>query len=71
MWRTRQPRFRADLKIRRNVAEAFSLYFPRQSGEDIVVPPASIALVVEQFQELVEKYGVTIPCYGHAGDGTA
>jgi len=56
-------------KIRRNVAEAFSLYFPRQSGEDIVVPPASIALVVEQFQELAEKYGVTIPCYGHAGDG--
>ncbi|MDD4097949.1 MAG: FAD-linked oxidase C-terminal domain-containing protein [Lentisphaeria bacterium] len=56
-------------KIRRNVAEAFSLYFPRQSGEDIVVPPASIAMVVEQFSQLAEKYGVTIPCYGHAGDG--
>ncbi len=56
-------------KIRRSVAEAFSLYFPRQSGEDIVVPPANIALVVEKFSQLATKYGVAIPCYGHAGDG--
>ncbi len=56
-------------KIRRNVAESFSLYFPRQSGEDVVVPPACIAEVVEEFQQLAERYGVTIPCYGHAGDG--
>jgi glycolate oxidase len=56
-------------KIRRSVAEAFSLYFPRQSGEDVVVPPAAIADVVEEFQTLAEKYGVAIPCYGHAGDG--
>lgn len=56
-------------KIRRNVAEAFSLYFPRQSGEDVVVPPASIAVVAEKFAQLADKYGVAIPCYGHAGDG--
>ena len=56
-------------KIRRSIAESFSLYFPRQSGEDVVVPPATIADVVEEFNVLAEKYGVVIPCYGHAGDG--
>ncbi len=56
-------------KIRRNIAEAFSLYFPRQSGEDVVVPPAEIAVVVAEFEELAKRYGVEIPCYGHAGDG--
>ena len=56
-------------KIRRSIAESFSLYFPRQSGEDVVVPPASIADVVEEFNSLADKYGVVIPCYGHAGDG--
>lgn len=56
-------------KIRRNVAEAFSLYYPRQSGEDVVVPPASIAEVAAEFIDLADRYGVTIPCYGHAGDG--
>jgi len=56
-------------KIRRNVAEAFSLFFPRQSGEDVVVPPAEIADVVAEFELLAQKYKVEIPCYGHAGDG--
>lgn len=56
-------------KIRRSVAEAFSLYYPRQSGEDVVVPPACIAEVEEEFSELAKKYGISIPCYGHAGDG--
>ena len=56
-------------KIRRSVAESFGLYYPRQSGEDVVVPPASIADVVEELSKLAEKYDVVIPCYGHAGDG--
>ena len=25
--------------------------------------------IVEEFQQLADRYGVTIPCYGHAGDG--
>ncbi len=56
-------------KIRRNIAEAFKVISPDQSLEDIVVPIAAIPKMVRALQELSEKYGVAIPCYGHAGDG--
>lgn len=56
-------------KLRRNVAEALSLYFKRQSGEDIVVPPASISSVIDEFDILAKKYNLDITTYGHAGDG--
>ncbi len=56
-------------KIRRNIPEAFSVFSKRQCGEDIVVPPASIPLIVAEFKKLAAKYNVRIPSYGHAGDG--
>lgn len=56
-------------KIRRAVPEAFSLASPLQSGEDVVVPPSAIAKVAAECRRIAEKYGVFIPCYGHAGDG--
>ncbi len=56
-------------KIRRNIPEAYNLYSQRQSGEDIVVPPASIPRVVSKLRELARKYKLQIPCFGHAGDG--
>jgi len=56
-------------KIRRNIAEAYNLYSSRQSGEDIVVPPAQIPEMIEEFGRLSTKYGILIPCFGHAGDG--
>jgi len=56
-------------KVRRNIAEAYNAITERQSNEDIVVPPASIPQIVEQFDVLARKYGVVIPSYGHAADG--
>jgi len=56
-------------KIRRSIPEAFSVSAKKQCGEDIVVPPASIPLIVKEFKKLSEKYSVKIPSYGHAGDG--
>lgn len=56
-------------KLRRTIPEAFSMRYPIQSGEDVVVPPASIPIVVRQFEQVAARYGVRIPCYGHAGDG--
>ena len=56
-------------KIRRNIAEAYNLFSQRQSGEDIVVPPASIPEMIAEFERLADKSQLKIPCYGHAGDG--
>ncbi len=56
-------------KVRRNIGEAFNVISRRQSNEDIVVPVAAIPKVVAALGELSAKYGVRIPCYGHAGDG--
>ena len=58
MWRPRQ-----------NVAEAFKAISPVQSLEDVVVPLAQIPALMPELQRLSDKYGVLIPCYGHAGDG--
>ncbi|MDW7739376.1 MAG: FAD-linked oxidase C-terminal domain-containing protein [Bacillota bacterium] len=55
--------------VRRRVAEAFKAISPEQSLEDIVVPMNNIPRLMPRLGELSEKYGVLIPCYGHAGDG--
>lgn len=55
--------------VRRNIAEAIKVYSPVQSLEDVVVPIGSIPSVLPELKRLSEKYGLTIPCYGHAGDG--
>ncbi len=55
--------------VRRNIAEAFKVYSPVQSLEDIVVPFAQIPDLIPELERLSAKYNVTIPCYGHAGDG--
>ena len=55
--------------VRRNIAEAFKVYSPVQSLEDIVVPPACIPEVIPELDRIGNAYGMKIPCYGHAGDG--
>jgi len=55
--------------VRRNIAEAFKVFSPLQSLEDIVVPIARIPDIIPELETLSRKYGMQIPCYGHAGDG--
>ncbi len=55
--------------VRRNIAEAFKVSSPIQSLEDIVVPTARIPDVIPELSRLSQQYGMSIPCYGHAGDG--
>jgi len=55
--------------VRKNIPEALNAITPHQSMEDIVVPPAAIAEVVAVLARLTERHGITIPCFGHAGDG--
>ncbi|MCD4699392.1 MAG: FAD-binding protein [Phycisphaerae bacterium] len=56
-------------KVRRNIGEAYALVAPQQSSEDLVVPIAEIPALVSGMGRIARKYGVQIPCYGHAGDG--
>ena len=56
-------------KIRRNIGEAYNIISRRQSGEDIVVPPAEIPRMVAKLEQLAQQYGLMLPCFGHAGDG--
>jgi len=56
-------------KVRRSIAEAFKVYSPVQSLEDVVVPFAQIPQLIREIDFLSKKYGVVIPSYGHAGDG--
>ncbi len=56
-------------KIRRNIAEAYNIISMRQSGEDLVVPPANISTMIADLQGISKKYGIMLPCFGHAGDG--
>ena len=55
--------------VRRNIAEAFKVFSPIQSLEDIVVPISRIPSIIPELEKLGKKYGMQIPCYGHAGDG--
>jgi glycolate oxidase len=55
--------------VRRNIAEAFKIYSPDQSLEDIVVPVGSIVAIMRDIALLSEKYAIKMPSYGHAGDG--
>ena len=42
---------------------------PWQTHEDVVVPPARVVDLVTVVDELRSHYGLTIPFFGHAGDG--
>jgi glycolate oxidase len=56
-------------RVRRNIAEAFKVYSPVQSIEDIVVPFADIPRLMPELERISAHHDVVIPCYGHAGDG--
>jgi glycolate oxidase len=56
-------------RVREKVSEALTLRSPHQTAEDIVVPPAAIAELLAELERLSGRYGVAIPCFGHAGDG--
>ncbi|MHC4985928.1 MAG: FAD-binding oxidoreductase [Planctomycetota bacterium] len=56
-------------KVRRNIAEAFAVHSDLQANEDLVVPPAAIANLVDGMGDIAAECGVMMPSYGHAGDG--
>ena len=55
--------------IRRSIGSACNAQAKFQGDEDIVVPVSAIPALVSVYHELGRKYGLTMPAYGHAGDG--
>jgi glycolate oxidase len=54
---------------RRELSRALRARARFKLAEDVVVPRAQIGALIEGCQRLAEQHGITMPCYGHAGDG--
>jgi len=56
-------------EARRSVSPSLYRLRPHKISEDIVVPRSRLAELVASLDELGHKYDLTIPAFGHAGDG--
>ena len=54
---------------RRNASQSLSLYGKKKLNEDITIPRGNLPALLEGIAKISEKYGLKIPCFGHAGDG--
>ena len=54
---------------RRNASPAITIYGSKKLNEDISVPRSKLPEALNGIYKIGEKYGVLIPCFGHAGDG--
>lgn len=56
-------------KARKCVAEALRVVSPVYSMEDITVPISEIPDLLLEITEISARNNISIPCFGHAGDG--
>ena len=54
---------------RRNASPSISIYGSKKLNEDISVPRSKLPEALERIYAIGEKYNLTIPCFGHSGDG--
>ncbi|ASM39861.1 FAD-linked oxidase C-terminal domain-containing protein [Campylobacter sputorum] len=54
---------------RRNCSQAITCYGNLKLNEDITVPRSKLPELLSKIYEISKKYGLTIPCFGHTGDG--
>lgn len=54
---------------RRNVSQCISVYGSKKINEDVTVPRSALPELLERFYAIAKKYNITIPCFGHTGDG--
>ncbi|MED0736588.1 FAD-binding oxidoreductase [Aneurinibacillus thermoaerophilus] len=57
------------MAARRSALSALARVKPTTILEDATVPRANLAAMVEQIENIAQKYGVQICTFGHAGDG--
>jgi len=54
---------------RRNASPAITIYGSKKINEDISVPRSKLPEALNKIYQIGDKYNLTIPCFGHAGDG--
>ena len=54
---------------RRNASPATTIYGTLKLNEDISVPRSMLPIALNKIYEIGKKYGLNVPCFGHAGDG--
>lgn len=54
---------------RRNCSQAITCYGSLKINEDITVPRSNLPQLLSAIKEISIKYNVTVPCFGHTGDG--
>ena len=54
---------------RRNASPATTIYGTLKLNEDISVPRSLLPVALNKIYEIGKKYGLDVPCFGHAGDG--
>ena len=54
---------------RRNVSQCITVYGSKKLNEDITVPRSKLPDLLAEIGKIATKYNVTVPCFGHTGDG--
>lgn len=54
---------------RRNASQCINIYGSKKLNEDITVPRSKLPALLSEIRKISEKYHVTVPCFGHTGDG--
>ena len=54
---------------RRNCSQSIAIYGTLKLNEDITVPRSKLPELLEGIEQVSQKYGFKIPCFGHTGDG--
>ncbi|HEX7734001.1 MAG TPA: FAD-linked oxidase C-terminal domain-containing protein [Ktedonobacteraceae bacterium] len=56
-------------KARRSISPALARRSPNKLGEDISVPRSAVPEIIRRVRAIAAQYHLTIPVFGHAGDG--
>ena len=55
--------------VRREISPSLRVVAPLKINHDVVVPRARVPQLFALVEEIGERFGLRIPCFGHVGDG--
>lgn len=56
-------------RARKGASQSITIYGSKKLNEDISVPRSMLPKALEEIYKIGAKYNLTVPCFGHAGDG--